>query len=403
MIRPRIRETIGALGRAVKSAGPRVRRGGPHPAGRRQLEDPARRGDGPRGDRPADRRRRAPEAHDGARGGVRRRRASPGRGRAGPDRRRCGRGRRGGGRDRGGHRRRRGGRCRPATAAAGMPVVADGGAEPPAAPTEPVVSPGRRGRATGRSAHRRTHRRVRTRAPPPADRRCRRRRRRPPARRTSPSAPPGCCRAAAPHRRRRSPWPSRHSALAAPSPRRRSRSPSPTASPTRRTDPHAGPDADPDAGRRQAQITRHHDQQRPLRRGLRGLRLPAGAARAARALLLRHRPAGRRRRARQGTVDLYARPVPFTGWRVTDRPSGATQMCILVANADHSVVQGTGNCVDLPAGRRATCRPSRRSRDGGSPHRRSAAGVARGTDQEAAVGGGRRRLDEPLRVASPAG
>ncbi len=45
---------------------------------------------------------------------------------------------------------------------------------------------------------------------------------------------------------------------------------------------------------------------------------------------------------------IYAGPVPFTGWRVSDRPAGATQMCILVANSNHSVVQGTGNCVDLP-------------------------------------------------------
>jgi hypothetical protein len=45
---------------------------------------------------------------------------------------------------------------------------------------------------------------------------------------------------------------------------------------------------------------------------------------------------------------IYAGPVPFTGWKVSDRPNGATQMCVLVANSDHSVVQGTGNCVDLP-------------------------------------------------------
>lgn len=39
---------------------------------------------------------------------------------------------------------------------------------------------------------------------------------------------------------------------------------------------------------------------------------------------------------------------PFTLLTVDDRPAGATQMCILVANPDHSVIQGTGNCVDLP-------------------------------------------------------
>jgi hypothetical protein len=39
---------------------------------------------------------------------------------------------------------------------------------------------------------------------------------------------------------------------------------------------------------------------------------------------------------------------PFTLYTVDQRPGGATQMCVLVANEDHSVIQGTGNCVDLP-------------------------------------------------------
>lgn len=39
---------------------------------------------------------------------------------------------------------------------------------------------------------------------------------------------------------------------------------------------------------------------------------------------------------------------PFTLYRVSDRPANAHQICILVANSDHSVRQGTGNCVDLP-------------------------------------------------------
>ena len=45
---------------------------------------------------------------------------------------------------------------------------------------------------------------------------------------------------------------------------------------------------------------------------------------------------------------VYAGPIPFKGYKTSDRPSQATQMCILFANPDHSVVQGTGNCVDLP-------------------------------------------------------
>lgn len=39
---------------------------------------------------------------------------------------------------------------------------------------------------------------------------------------------------------------------------------------------------------------------------------------------------------------------PFTLYTIDQRPDGATQMCILVANEDHSVNQGTGNCADLP-------------------------------------------------------
>ncbi|MCO5206362.1 MAG: hypothetical protein M9928_15105 [Anaerolineae bacterium] len=39
---------------------------------------------------------------------------------------------------------------------------------------------------------------------------------------------------------------------------------------------------------------------------------------------------------------------PFTLYSTADRPAGAEKMCILVANADHSVNQGTGNCVWLP-------------------------------------------------------
>ena len=39
---------------------------------------------------------------------------------------------------------------------------------------------------------------------------------------------------------------------------------------------------------------------------------------------------------------------PFTLYTPDQRPEDATQMCILVANEDHSVNQGTGNCFDLP-------------------------------------------------------
>ncbi|HUG29026.1 MAG TPA: Hsp70 family protein [Candidatus Limnocylindria bacterium] len=46
---------------------------------------------------------------------------------------------------------------------------------------------------------------------------------------------------------------------------------------------------------------------------------------------------------------VYAGPVPFRGYSVAERPANATQMCILVANGDHSIVEGTGNCMDLPS------------------------------------------------------
>lgn len=46
---------------------------------------------------------------------------------------------------------------------------------------------------------------------------------------------------------------------------------------------------------------------------------------------------------------LYDGPSPFKGYKLSDRPAKATKMCILVANHDHSVVQKTGNCMDLPS------------------------------------------------------
>lgn len=48
---------------------------------------------------------------------------------------------------------------------------------------------------------------------------------------------------------------------------------------------------------------------------------------------------------------LYDGPKPFTGYSVADRDSqypGATQMCALVADVNHAIEVGTGNCVDLP-------------------------------------------------------
>ena len=46
---------------------------------------------------------------------------------------------------------------------------------------------------------------------------------------------------------------------------------------------------------------------------------------------------------------LWGGPRPFDGYKVSDRPAAATQMCALQANANHSVNLNTGNCVDLPS------------------------------------------------------
>jgi hypothetical protein len=45
---------------------------------------------------------------------------------------------------------------------------------------------------------------------------------------------------------------------------------------------------------------------------------------------------------------MFGGPTPFTGYTAADRPEGATQLCALVANPDHSVIANSGNCFDLP-------------------------------------------------------
>jgi hypothetical protein len=45
---------------------------------------------------------------------------------------------------------------------------------------------------------------------------------------------------------------------------------------------------------------------------------------------------------------IYAGPIPFTGYGTADRPAEASQMCALVANPDHTIQPGSGNCFDLP-------------------------------------------------------
>jgi serine/threonine protein kinase len=50
----------------------------------------------------------------------------------------------------------------------------------------------------------------------------------------------------------------------------------------------------------------------------------------------------------EGPWKMYGGPSPFTGYSEFDRPGSASQMCVLVVNADHSVILGSGNCLDLP-------------------------------------------------------
>jgi hypothetical protein len=45
---------------------------------------------------------------------------------------------------------------------------------------------------------------------------------------------------------------------------------------------------------------------------------------------------------------MFGGPTPFTGYATSDRPDGATQMCVLVANPDHSIIPDSGSCIDLP-------------------------------------------------------
>ncbi len=49
-----------------------------------------------------------------------------------------------------------------------------------------------------------------------------------------------------------------------------------------------------------------------------------------------------------GNWQIHTDSNPFTGYTTSDRPLEASQLCVLVANSDHTVQQGTGNCFKLP-------------------------------------------------------
>lgn len=45
---------------------------------------------------------------------------------------------------------------------------------------------------------------------------------------------------------------------------------------------------------------------------------------------------------------IYGSTAPFTGYALADRPAGASAMCALVANQNHTVRPNSGNCYPLP-------------------------------------------------------
>ncbi len=49
-----------------------------------------------------------------------------------------------------------------------------------------------------------------------------------------------------------------------------------------------------------------------------------------------------------GPWHLYAGESPYDGFTANDIPDGASQICVLIANPDHSVKPDTGNCYALP-------------------------------------------------------
>ena len=50
----------------------------------------------------------------------------------------------------------------------------------------------------------------------------------------------------------------------------------------------------------------------------------------------------------EGPWELSHGSSPYDGYQVAERPAAATEMCILVANADHTGHPATTHCVDLP-------------------------------------------------------
>jgi hypothetical protein len=49
-----------------------------------------------------------------------------------------------------------------------------------------------------------------------------------------------------------------------------------------------------------------------------------------------------------GPYYMWAGPRPFDQFKVSERPERASQICVLVASPDHSVISNSGNCAVLP-------------------------------------------------------
>jgi hypothetical protein len=45
---------------------------------------------------------------------------------------------------------------------------------------------------------------------------------------------------------------------------------------------------------------------------------------------------------------MFGGPTPFTGYQASDRPQDAANLCVLVANPDHTIIDASGNCFQLP-------------------------------------------------------
>ncbi|MDW8277445.1 MAG: protein kinase [Anaerolineales bacterium] len=65
----------------------------------------------------------------------------------------------------------------------------------------------------------------------------------------------------------------------------------------------------------------------------------------------------------KGPWKVYGGPRPFSGYRASDRPANAAQLCALVANPNHSVLPNSGHCFPLPDVASVTARTDTECKD----------------------------------------